>query len=194
MSKIMRVVVLTTALLAVLASASTAGAVTWHSTGDTAFTATSGPTTLHFDTVHMSCTGATTTATTSASPFVGATYAAATGTLTWPHCTLAGVAHVLECSYTETLSSQTGGLSHGVLDASCGLYAFGTKLCGYDGTIPVTYTNPTSGVAGSVTLGQASLPGSNPPSGNCPYKPFQPTDQTLTVTSGTGGPVITRTT
>jgi hypothetical protein len=187
MSKILRVVVLTTALLTALATASTAGAVTWENSGDTAFTATGAATTLHFDTVHMPCTGSTTTATTGASPSTGATWAAATGTVTYPHCTLSGQTFSLACSYTLTLSGQSGLVSSGALDTECSLSAFGTKVCGYDGTIPATYTNPNGG-PGSLTLHHATLAGTNGPVGTCPYKPFTFTEQTWTITSATGGP------
>lgn len=198
MSKIIRVVVLTTALLAALASASTAGAVTWENSGDTAFTATGGATTLHFENVHIPCTGSTTTATTGTSPFTGTTWAGITGTVNYSHCTLSGQNLNLECSYTATLSSQSGLVSSGVLDTECSLYTFGAKICGYDGTIPVTYTNPNSG-PGSLTLHHATLAGTNGPVGTCPYKPFTSTQQTWTITAATGGPsphngpIVTRT-
>ena len=113
MSRILRVVVLTAALLA--ATTASASAVTWHNSGDTSFTAAGGATTLHFGGVHMPCTGATVTGTTGTSPFTGTTWTAATGTLEYGHCTLAGQKFTVDCAIAETLSSQTGGVSSGTL-------------------------------------------------------------------------------
>lgn len=197
MSKILRVVVLTTALLAALASASTAGAVTWHNTGDTAFTATGGATTLHManNNVHMGCSGITATGTTGAAPFVGSTWtSAAAGTLNFGHCTLAGQAYAIDCSFAESLTGQTGSVSSGSWVTSCNLYLGGAKICGITATVPVTYTNPSGSTPGSFTLSSSTLTFSNGPVGTCPYGSTGTlTHQTLTVTSGTGGPVVTRT-
>lgn len=186
MSRILRVVILTTALLA--ATTASASAVTWHNSGDTSFTATGGATTLHFGGVHLPCTGATVTGTTGTSPFTGATWTAATGTLEYGHCTLAGQKFTIDCAYAETLSSQTGGVSSGTLDASCGIYLAGTQVCGITGAIPSSYTNPAGGF-GSFTASTAALTLSNGPVGTCPFGTTGTlTHQTWTITSASGGP------
>lgn len=193
MSRILRAVVLTTALLG--AFASSASAITWDNSGDTAFTASGGATTLHFGGVHMPCSGITATGTTGSTPFSGATWTnAASGTLTFGHCTIAGQTYSIDCTYNASLTGQTGGTSTGSLATTCGLYVFTTKICGISGTIPTHYTNPSGGTPGSFTLTQTALTLSNGPVGTCPYGTSGTlTHQTLTVTSGTGGPVITRT-
>jgi hypothetical protein len=184
MSKILRVVVLTTALLAALTS--TAGAVTWDNSGDTAFTASGGPSTIDLGGVGFSCTGPTVTGTTTPSPFTGTV--AATGTVTYGHCTSAGIPTAFDCSYSQTLSSQAGGVSSGALDVTCGVYQFNTKLCHIAGSVTDTYTNPAGG-GGTFTLSSSPLTLSNGPSGTCPYTTSGTfTAQTWTVTAGTGGP------
>jgi hypothetical protein len=197
MSRILRAVVLTTALLA--ATTASAGAVTWHNSGDTSFTAQGGATTLHFGGVHLPCSGATVTGTTGATPFTGATWTAATGTVDFGHCTMAGQTLKVDCTYAQTLSSQTGGISAGTIDAACGIYLANTQICGVAGALASTYTNPSGGF-GSFTVSTSALTLSNGPVGTCPFGTTGTlTHQTWTITSASGGPaphtgpVITRT-
>ena len=184
MSKILRVVALTTALLAALAS--TASAVTWHNSGDTAFTATGGATTLHLGGVSIPCAGATASGTTTTAPFTGTT--AATGTVNFGHCTMSGITTTLECSYAQTLTSQSGSASSGALDLTCGVWQFNAKLCHIAGSIPDTYTNG-GGAPGSFALASSPLVLGNGPAGTCPFTTAGTlTAQTWTISAATGGP------
>lgn len=196
MSRILRIAALTVALMAALAS--TAGAVTWENSGDTSFTATGPATTFHFNggAVHLPCSSAAVSGTAATGPVTGATWAnAASLTVSYPHCTLAGTPYNIQCSASESFDSQTGGVSSGTLATTCDINVFGTKVCGAAGTIANTYTNPSGGTPGRFTLSQTALTVSNGPVGTCPLGPAagQLTHQTFTVNSGTGGPVITRT-
>lgn len=195
MSRIMRVAALTAMLLAALAS--TAGAVTWENSGDTAFTATGPATTFHLNggSVHLPCTAAAVSGTAGTGPVTGATWAnAASLNVSYSHCTLAGSPYNIQCSATESFDSQTGGVSAGTLATTCDVNVFSTKVCGISATIPNTYTNPSGGTPGRFTVSQTALTLSNGPVGTCPFGTTGTiTHQTWTVNSGTGGPVITRT-
>jgi hypothetical protein len=192
MSKILRVAVLTAALLAALTS--TAGAVTWHNSGNTAFSASGPPTTLHFGAVHIPCTQTAVTGTASATPFVGTSWTGISTTATYSDCTLAGSPLSVECTGSETLTGQTGGVSTGSLSSACNIYLANTVICTMNGTTGNTYTNPSGGATGRFTQSQASATLGNGPQGTCPFtSPATLTHTTWTVTSGTGGPVITRT-
>jgi hypothetical protein len=153
MHRITRLAMLVAALFTLLSLAgSTASAVTWHNTGDTAFTATGGATTLSSTGVSLSCGNAVVTGTTSAAPFVGVTWKVASGTAVYNGCTIAGVALHPTCSYAVTATSQTGGVMSGSIDVTCLTYQFGVLVCITEGTMAGTYTNPSGGVAGRPTL------------------------------------------
>lgn len=179
-------------LLAVLSSATSA--VTWHNTGDTAFTATGGAMTLTSTSVSFGCTGATLTGTAPAST-VGLTYAMS-GTVTYSGCTLSGVAASMDCGYTFTGTSQpASGVVTGNTDITCGMYLAGTSICHVAGTRPAHYFGavPPSTVA-TLTLTTAFptvIVGKPTPVGHCPLGDDDPGDlseQTMHITVGSNGP------
>src|SRR5689334_10859893 len=108
MSRIMRVAVLVTALMSFFAVlSSTAGAVTWHNTGSTAYTATSGPMTLSVGANIFACTGSSDTGTAHSGSTVGA-HVNWMVTRRWNPCTLVGQATSMHCVLEYT------GISAGV--------------------------------------------------------------------------------
>jgi hypothetical protein len=197
MRTILRVALLATAVVAAMAS--NASAITWSNSGDTAFTATGPATTFHFNSgaVHFPCSSAAVSGTAGTGPVSGATWTnAASLTISYPHCTLAGTPYNIQCSASESFDNQTGGVSSGTLATTCDINVFSTKVCGAAGTIANTYTNPSGSTPGRFTLSQTALTLSNGPVGSCPFgtgATGQLTHQTFTVNSGTGGPVINRT-
>jgi hypothetical protein len=142
MSRAMRFGVLTASLFAAMSS--TAGAVTWHNSGSTAFTATAGAVTLSSTGANLSCSSATATGTAPAMT-VGAVYSVS-GTATFNTCLLSGITTGVDCGYTLTGTTQSGSVTSGPVDVTCGVYQFGTKLCHLEGTVSATYSNPVSGV------------------------------------------------
>ena len=167
MSKIVRFAVLVASLMSLFAvMSSTAGAVTWHNSGSTAFTATAGPGTLSSTSASLNCTGASATGTAPALT-VGATYAVS-GTATFTGCSLGGVATGVDCGYTLTGTSQSGSVTSGAVDVTCGVYQFGAKLCHIGGSASGTYTNPVSGVGVLALATGGNLITSNGTSGSCP--------------------------
>ncbi|MCW2992541.1 MAG: hypothetical protein JWQ18_36 [Conexibacter sp.] len=208
MSRSGRIVLLVTALLSLLAvMSSAAGAVTWHNSGDTAFTATSGALTFSVTGPTFTCPGTTATATVASSPFVGATWTAITGTETYNSCAMGGVGARLDCSFTFTAQLWTAGppaTTTGSLDETCGLFEFSSMICRLAGAFHAVYANPSPpSTFGRFTLTTGgSLVTSNASSGTCPLGTGDRahfTERTLVVNSATGGPtphlgpIITRT-
>jgi hypothetical protein len=202
MSKLARFVVLVTALTSLFAVlSSTAGAVTWHNTGNTSFTATAGPGTLSATAASLSCTSADASGTAPAS-FVGATYVV-TGTIGFTGCTISGSATNVECSYKLTgISQPTPGITTGGADVTCGVYLIGQEICHISGSVHGHYVNPNPPTAGRLTVTAGlGLRLSNGPTGSCPLGNGDAgslTHLAFNVTSGTGGtgtlgPIITRT-
>jgi len=184
-----------TALLAAVAlvsvDASAAEAVTWHNFGDTAFTATGGPVSLTVGATTLACSGSSMAGTMSSAPFVGSTWAAASGTLTGTPCTLAGQNFHLGCAYTYTAVAVVAPVVIGVADLTCDfkLASSGTVLCHISGGTPVSYTNPSSPTKGRFTfLASSSLTIRNV--ANCPWGPGGSLglgEFTQNITAGTGG-------
>lgn len=202
MSKIARIAVLVTALASVLgAMSSTAGAVTWHNTGSTAFTATAGPSTVSVGANSTSCTGASADAT------APATSTATTFPLTWTvryfPCTIVGQASYWHCHYIVTyFSTSTPPHRWSILyHRFCvkRLTANNTALCTLEGSSPGTYTSPNGATPGAFTLDATSTLTMTHASGSsCVLGTgtASSTEQTFTVTAGTPtslGPVVTRT-
>lgn len=204
MSRILRVVVMAMALLAALtATASTAGAVTWHNSGDTAFTATGGAGTFSSTSVNLSCSGEDTTAVVTATPAAGASWTSMTFTTRKTGCLVSGNDWPWECKRTFTAITQSGNVTTGTLDTTCDIYLASVNICHVSGTVTATYTNPTQ----PSTFGrfQTSTGGtlrifngvSNCPLGN--GDPLHMSPETITVQTATGGPtphlgpIITRT-
>ncbi len=165
MSRTMRFAVLVSSLLSLLATmTSTAGAVTWHNSGSTAFTATTGAGTLSSTSAALNCTSGTQTGTAPALT-VGVTYAVS-GTATFSGCSLGGVATGIDCGFTFTGTSQSGSVTSGTADVTCRVYQFNSQLCHLEGTVSAVYTNGPVGVffwatGGNVVSTDTSL-------GHCP--------------------------
>lgn len=204
MSRIARLAVLVVALTSLFAvMSSTAGAVTWHNSGDSTFTATAGAGTLSSTSAGLACpAGGTATGTVAATPAVvpvGA-WSAVTGTVTWTGCTLGVSGYAVDCAYTLTASTWTAGTpatTGGSADVTCGVYLAGAKFCHISGSVTGTYSNPVGATKGSLAIATGgSLTVVNGPAGSCPLGNGDTghlSASTFTVTSGTGGPVITRT-
>jgi hypothetical protein len=204
MSRIARFAVLVTALASLMGVVSaTAGAVTWHNTGNTAFTATGGPGTLSVGANNLACTASSATGTAPGGSVVGATYSVP-GTITFSPCTLAGQATYVHCGFTLTGSAFSAGITTGIADVNCvaRLTASNTALCNITGTTPGSYTNPSGTAKGKVTLSTSGsgLTVSNSSGSSCLLGTGigHLSEQTITITNASGGtgtlgPVINRT-
>ncbi len=194
MDRITRAAVLVVALIGALgALSSSAGAVTWHNTGSTAFTATSGPFTFSTTSAGLNCTGSTSTGT-APSTTVGVTYSM-TMTTTFSGCTLGGVTTGWECNERFTMTSQSGGVTSGTLDVTCGIYQYNSKLCHMGGSWPATYTNPVLGVGVLDLVTGGNLFFSNATAGTCPFGNGDRMHASAVTrrTTSANPPVITRT-
>jgi hypothetical protein len=199
MNRLTRIVLLITALTSLLAAmSSTAGAVTWTNTGNTAVHATGVGGGLHLGGNTFSCTGATATGTAPAD-VTGAVYSV-TGTLTFSPCSLVGQSTTIHCNYTLTGVTHTGGALGGVTgivaDVTCDIrLTVGIGLCHISGSTPGHYVNPAAaGGTGRLTLTTSTtLVVSNFGSTNCPLGtgPGTLTHQALTTTVG-ATPIINR--
>ncbi|WP_445150859.1 hypothetical protein [Baekduia sp. Peel2402] len=205
MSRIIRLGVLVTACLSFIAFATaTANAVTWHNTGDTAYTATGAATTLSVTGANLTCPGSTFTGTTGAAPFVGAVWVAASGTGSFTGCSMAGQQATTSCAYKVTAFMWTAGspaVMNGSADITCTTYILGTLNCVTQGSTPGTYTNPFGAVNGNgvaPTSSSLRITGSGCMLGNNDVATISTTP--LRITSASGGPssphqgpIVTRT-
>ncbi|WP_445148267.1 hypothetical protein [Baekduia sp. Peel2402] len=204
MSRISRLVVLVTALASLMGLVSaTAGAVTWHNTGNSAFTATGGPATLSVGSNNLACSASSATGTAPLGSF-GLTVYSATGTITFSPCTVSGQSTYVDCGYRTTGFSFAAPVTSGNADVNCvaRLTASNTALCNITGTTPGQYTNPSGtskGKATGLTSG-TGLTVSHSSGTSCLLGtgPAHLSEQTITITSasggtGTGGPVLDRT-
>lgn len=204
MSKIARFAVLVAALLSLFAVlSSTASAVTWHNTGNTAYTATITSGTLSVTSANFVCNGGVMTATVASAPFVGNVWTAETGTATFTACS-GGVNLTIDCSFTATAISWTNlspAVTHASVDTTCGAYVGGALVCRIEGRIPSAATNPIGGTPGTVTSQTGPGLTVTNGAGSCPLGNNDPADLSVmkaTITNGTGGsgsggPIITRT-
>lgn len=205
-----RLLVSLIALVAVFGAAVEAGAVTWHNTGDTAFTATGngylvGP---NSTTVIMGCNGSDTTATVAAAPATGTTWAAMHLQTTVTGCRFSPISLVaMSCTSTFTAVQQDGLDVTGALASTCVMTASPTNVvCHFHGQRPATYHDATFPPTG---YGYLTVPASNTlkatsgtaacPFGNGTTVPFPHERWSLTTASGATlpaghtGPIITRT-
>jgi hypothetical protein len=198
MSRFARFFVLIAALTSLFAvTSSSAGAVTWTNTGNTAVHATGVGGGLHVGSNTLSCTGATATGTAPAGG--GSTYSV-TGNVTYSPCSLVGQSTTVHCSIALTASFHIGGIFGGStslsIDVSCDVkLTFGSiGLCHISGSTPGSYINPSAaGGTGRLTLNTSStLVVSNFGSTSCPLGtgPGTLTHQALTTTVG-ATPIIT---
>jgi hypothetical protein len=188
--------------LAVLSSSATA--VTWHNTGNTAFTATGTSATFTVGTNNMSCFGASARGTAAGGSTSGFTYSIP-GTLTYSPCTLAGQLTYVHCGFTLTGTTQPiNAVTSGNADLNCvaRLTATNTALCNIVGQTPFTYFNANlPAVGGYITFTSSfSLTASHSSGTSCLLGTgfVSLTHHTLAITSGTGGsgthgPILTRT-
>jgi len=196
MSKITRLAVLVVGLMSLFGIMSaTAGAVTWHNTGSTNFTATAGNGTLSSTGVTLTCTGSDASGDAPTGSTVANIYTVR-GTATFTGCLLSNIPTHVHCGYTLTGSTQpSAGVTTGDVDVTCDVSQFGTKICHIAGSDHGIYTNPVSGV-GSLTLTTGgNLRTSNPPTGTCPLGngDLAHLSETTFRTTSASPPVITRT-
>ena len=114
MSKLSRVIVLVVGLMSVFAAlAGAASATTWTNAGDTAFTATTGPSTLSSGSATLSCTSGSATGT-ATTPQVSTTYTVS-GNLTYSSCRLGLLTTTVSCTYALTGNSISAGVTSGTV-------------------------------------------------------------------------------
>jgi hypothetical protein len=198
-----RLVVLVTGVTSLLgAMSSPTRAVTWHNTGDTAFTATAGAPTLSATGVSLACASQTITGIATGGTFVGATWSGLTATGTSQGCFWGGISTQQTCSYRLTAATQTGTgtITTGNMDVTCDITQFGTKIChveNHNPSLHAQYTNPSGGVGGRLTVTAGSLRVTHPATGSCPFgngDTASLTHQAFVITNPAGGgPNITRT-
>jgi hypothetical protein len=209
MNRTTRLIVLVTALMSVFAAtSSTAGAVTWHNSGDTSFTATGGPTSISGNGKTLSCTSSDVTGTTGTSPFTGAVWtAAASGSAQFTGCSLAGATVAVTCTYTGNAATWAVGpptVTNGNVGVFCTSTIGGALLCITEGSTAGSYTNPAGTTNGHGTLpASSSVTVTNGPGGSCALgnnSTVSITPMTLTLTAASGGsttphrgPIFTRT-
>ncbi|WP_445149599.1 hypothetical protein [Baekduia sp. Peel2402] len=195
---IARIVVLVSVLTSLFAvMSSTTGAVTWTNTGSTVIHATGPGGILNIGANALSCTGTTASATAAANS-VGSIYSVP-GTVTFSPCTLAGQSMYIHCAFTLTGSSFTSPITTGAADVTCDLRLVtgNTKVCHIEGSTLDHYINPTAATntPGKVTLTTSSSLTTTHSSGtSCLLGtgPSHLSEQTITVTSVAGSPIITR--
>jgi hypothetical protein len=184
-------VLLVAAAAAFTATASSADAVTWHNTGDTAFTATSGASTRTVTGLNLNCNTALLNASASSSPSVLGWMIL--GSMVFGGCSGGGISSSVSCSGTFTPSSQSGSVSSGTSDLRCSVIQFGAEVCILEGQVVSSYTNPVS----PSTFGKLAFPHNNTlrttngAAGTCFFTAnhiVTSTAQVFTITSATGGP------
>jgi hypothetical protein len=202
MSKIMRVVVLVTAIMSVVgAMSATAGAATWTVHGDTNFAATSGPGSLSGNGKTLSCLGGTATGAVPSMDFTGAVWTgAAHGDVTFDGCSIAGTAYAVACTYGLNATGLTAGVVAGSIDLAspngCTAKVGGVLACNIHGSNAGSYTNPSGTTNGklAVAASSTSLTVTNGV-GTCPLgngTTAALTAFTFTITGGSGtGPIFT---
>lgn len=208
MSKMMRVVVMVTALTSLFAiAASSAGAVTWDVTTGGEFTATGGAGTLSGNGFSLTCSSSDATATSVANgSYSGSTVDLASGTATFTGCRLGGVATHVACNFTLTAQAQTAGthplVTNGLVDVTCAVTQGVTKVCHIDGSTAAHYRNPTeaNGIRGQLTLTATNTLVATHGTVDCPLVGTPSTqataslsEQTITVLTPSFGPFIQRT-
>jgi hypothetical protein len=189
------------------ATSSSVGAVTWHNSGDTAFTAT-GPffqidaTSFGFS---LNCFGGTTVnATAATGPATGAVWSAMHVRTVSDDCRFVQAPVALSCTSTFTALLQSGTNITGTLDTTCDIFANqGTTLvCHLAGQRPATYRNPTGSAYGSFTVPASSSVIATNGQAACPFGPNTAvpwTHEQWTITAASGGPaphtgpILTRT-
>lgn len=157
MRELMRLVALVMALSAV--TSATAGAMTWHNSGDTAFTASAGNGLAFSGTsgVNVNCLNYGIAGTVAASPYVGFTWTALSGTLKPFGCTAPGMTLDVDCGYAFTASSGSGSVISGTVDLTCGIYLFGAKICHLEGAVSALYYDPSGTSAAQLITSTGNL-------------------------------------
>jgi hypothetical protein len=204
MRRTVRLIAIAAALLGALTS--NAAAVTWHTSGDTAFSASAtgtatfthaawaGSSTARCPTSHLNGTVG------SPSSFTGPTWTAS-GTATFSFCADTDTPFI-HCSWTLTATSQTALAIRGPMHLDC-VVTLGAvyPLCVLHGTTQAQYANPSGGTSGRLLIERGTLTATNN-GGICPYgspSPYVIDPVTYAVTNGTGGsaphtgPVVVRT-
>ncbi len=168
MSRITRLAVLVVGLMSLFGIMSaTAGAVTWHNTGSTNFTATTGPGTLSSTSAALNCTGGTGTGDAPTGTTIAPQYLVR-GTVTFSGCSLSGISTGVDCAYTLTGTTQPVATQvTGDADVTCRVYQFNAQVCHIDGSVHGIYTYAAGLGTLTITTG-GNLITRNPASGSCP--------------------------
>jgi hypothetical protein len=203
MSRLMQCVILIGAVMgSCAATAATAGAITWENSGDTHFTASGGSGTLTLTATPFQCPGSSITGKTT-TPLTWISAPVLHATVTFSGCSLSGQSVGYECAYTFTSVSQSGSVTSGAIDATCGMWLAGIKVCHVEGSTGASYANPVppSTFARVQTVTGGALRITNGQS-NCMFGNNELAHLsvlTFTVSGGAGGstphlgPIITRT-
>ncbi|WP_272474887.1 hypothetical protein [Baekduia alba] len=169
--------VIAVAALAVVLSvtAVSASASTWHNTGATAFTATSGPGTLTLGANTMAWSGCTMPLTAGLSDAGPTWVSAMTGSLRCAGVRIAGVPWHFYCPSVDVDGVQMGVPPISVIVqirircfAGPGATNGTNDLCRIDGTLDATYVNPTMTDPGSFATRDSRVTVANNPPGACP--------------------------
>jgi hypothetical protein len=200
MSALARVSMAITALASIFAVlTSTADAVTWHNSGSTAFTATSGSVTLSVGSNNLTCSGGNGKGTSTTTTAVGSSFTV-NGTATFTPCLLAGQATYTHCSVSNlAASSYAAGVSTGLSTVTClvRLTASNTPLCVIEGTAPGQYINPSGASPGRLTglTSGSGLVVTHASGTSCVLGtgPGHISERTGTLSSVAGSPILNRT-
>lgn len=196
MSRISRLVVLVTSVVALVgATAGTASAITWDVSGTGAFHATAPGSTLSTTGSSFSCPAGTASGTYTAGAFAGALYSGVSGSLTYGGCVLVGQSVEMSCAYKLTGATQPAAtVVTGVVDLTCGMIlSNGTKLCHLEGAPHAVYSdNPAPSLDTlNFTTSQLRISGTSCVLGSNDVAHLGAF--TMTVVSAGGGPHIVRT-
>lgn len=210
MSKVARLVVLVAAVASLCGAVSaSAEAVTWHNSGATAFTASSGANTLtftHADGTNspLPCAGGGTTTGDAPVGSFSAGYTI-TGTFTLTPCVLFMGRFFVHCNFQMTAAAYTAGspaVTSGPVDLTCTVKddkVANVTYCHLEGALPAHYVNPVGATPGRLTFTAGStVRGTHTSGASCFWlinetsAPVDWFDETMTLSSATG-PVLTRT-
>lgn len=202
-TRVIRLVVAVVSVIGTLAAS--ASAVTWHQTGDTAFTGSANTMQYGAGGITFQCLPGAMTGTAGASG-TGTVWTAAQLTVTWS-CPINNNPWYVHCRFTFTANGQDGATTTGFSHTTCVLGIGDAVACQWHGTDATSYDNPTATTTGLfhvapmstfvLTNGYATGSPTTCPYGTGANGAF--TGMTAYTNVGTGGPaphhgpVITRT-
>lgn len=186
--KTARIAALLTALMAVLGVAQ-ASASTWTVINGPNFTATAGSASLSTSTGTLSCTGATATGSFSATSSTSVPWVdAASATVSYTGCRLAGQTLILRCTmrFTENSYDPATDTATGTLSVRCTGTVAGVLVCNIVNSAPLAYTQDNTSEVLEVST-TSNLTATNG-AAHCPLLPSGATSGSVTLTgTGVGG-------